>query len=132
MRSLLNLSFQPEETVDLWLPVERPSKRVRNCKFIFLFPSQIMCYKGVQWLSGRVLDSSSRDRGFEPHRRHCGVRGPRARHIYHSLVLVQPRMTRPCLTERLSMGRTESNQTSNIILLCCECSKEPSQCCRFF
>ena len=36
---------------------------------------------------------------------------PQARHIYPSLVLVQPRKTRPCLTERLLMGRKESNQT---------------------
>ena len=28
---------------------------------------------GAQWLSGRVLDSRPRGRGFEPHRRHCGV-----------------------------------------------------------
>ena len=33
------------------------------------------------------------------------------RHIYPSLVLVQPRKTCPCLTERLLMGRKESNQT---------------------
>ena len=38
--------------------------------------------------------------------------GPQARHIYPSLVLVQPRKTRPCLTERLLMGRKESNQTN--------------------
>ena len=38
--------------------------------------------------------------------------GPWARHIYPSLVLVQPRNTRPCLTERLMMGRKESNQTN--------------------
>ena len=31
---------------------------------------------------------------------------------YPSLVLVQPRKTRPCLTERLLMGRKESNQTN--------------------
>ena len=30
--------------------------------------------------------------------------------IYPRLVLVQPRKTRPCLTERLLMGRKESNQ----------------------
>ena len=30
---------------------------------------------------------------------------------YPSLVLVQTRKTRPCLTERLLMGRKESNQT---------------------
>ena len=29
--------------------------------------------EGVQWLSGRVLDSRPRGRGFEPHRRHCVV-----------------------------------------------------------
>ena len=34
-------------------------------------------------------------------------------HIYPSLVLVQPRKTRPCLTERLLMGCKESNQTTS-------------------
>ena len=38
--------------------------------------------------------------------------GPWARHIYPSLVLVQPRKTPPCLTERLLMGHKESNQTN--------------------
>ena len=28
---------------------------------------------GAQWLSGRVLDSRQRHRGFKPHRRHCVV-----------------------------------------------------------
>ena len=32
--------------------------------------------------------------------------------IYPSLVLVQPRKTRPCLTEILLMGRKESNQAN--------------------
>ena len=32
--------------------------------------------------------------------------------INPSLVLVQPRKTRPFITERLSMGRKESNQTN--------------------
>ena len=34
------------------------------------------CYpveRGAQWLSGRVLDSRPKGRGFEPHRRHCVV-----------------------------------------------------------
>ena len=39
--------------------------------------------------------------------------GPWARHIYLSLVLVQPRKTHSCLTERLLMGCKESNQTKN-------------------
>ena len=30
-------------------------------------------FKGAQWLSGRVLDSRPKGRGFEPHRRHCVV-----------------------------------------------------------
>ena len=29
--------------------------------------------RGAQWLSGRVLDSRPRGRGFKPHRRHCIV-----------------------------------------------------------
>ena len=33
---------------------------------------------------------------------------------YPSLILVQPRKARPCLTERLLMGRKESNQTNKI------------------
>ena len=37
--------------------------------------------------------------------------GPWARQIYPCLVLVQPRKTCPCLTERLLMGHKESNQT---------------------
>ena len=62
----------------------------------------------TQWLSGRLLDSRPRGRGLEPHRRHCVVV------IYPSLLLVQPRKTRPCLTERLLMGRKESiKQTNN-------------------
>ena len=64
---------------------------------------------GAQWLSGRVLDSRPKGRGFEPHRRHCVV--SLSKNINPSLVLVQPRKTRPFITERLLMGRKESNQT---------------------
>ena len=35
-----------------------------------------------------------------------------ARHIYPSLVRVQPRKIRPCLIERLLVGRKESKQTN--------------------
>ena len=67
--------------------------------------------KGAQCLSGRVLDSRPRDRGFEPHRRHCVV--SLSKNINRpSLVLVQPRKTRPFITERLLMGRKlKSNQS---------------------
>ena len=65
---------------------------------------------GAQWLSGRVLDLRPKGRGFEPHRRHCVV--SLSKNINPSLVLVQPRKTRPFITERLLMGRKESNQTN--------------------
>ena len=74
-----------------------------SCFVIFLFRW------GAQWLSGRVLDSRPKGRGFEPHRRHCVV--SLSKNINPSLVLVQPRKTRPFITERLLMGRKESNQT---------------------
>ena len=65
---------------------------------------------GVQWLSGRVLDSIPNGRGFEPHQRHCDV--SLSKNINPSLELVLPRKTRPFITERLLMGRKESNQTN--------------------
>ena len=71
--------------------------------FFFFF------FLGAQWLSGRVLDSRPKGRGFEPYRRHCVV--SLSKNINPSLVLVQPRKTRPFTTERLLMGRKESNQT---------------------
>ena len=36
-------------------------------------PTTLYLSKGAQWLSGRVLDSRPKGRGFEPHRRHCVV-----------------------------------------------------------
>ena len=71
-------------------------------------------FEGAQWLSGRVLDSRPKGRGFEPHRRHCVV--SLSKNINPSLVLVQPRKTRPFITERLLMGRKESNQTNKQII----------------
>ena len=63
---------------------------------------------GAQWLSGIGLDSRPKGRGFEPHRRHCVV--SLSKNINPSLVPVQPRKTRPFITERLLMGRKESNE----------------------
>ena len=70
-------------------------------------------YKGAQWLSGRVLDARPKGRGFEPYRRHCVL--SLSKNINPSLVLVQPRKTRPFITERLLMGRKKSNQTNKQI-----------------
>ena len=88
--------------------------RSSNKMFIVcgMFSSTI--YLGAQWLSGRVLDSRLRGRGFEPHRRHCVVSF--SKNINPSLVLVQPRKTRPFITERLLMGHKESNQTIKQVL----------------
>ena len=66
---------------------------------------------GAQLLSGRVLDSRPKGRGFEPHRGHCVV--SLSKNINPSLVLVQPRKTCPYITERLLMGRKESNQNKH-------------------
>ena len=63
---------------------------------------------GAQWLSGRVPDSRPRGRRFQPHRRHCVV--SLSKTINPSLVLVQPRKTLPYITERMLMGRKESNK----------------------
>ena len=52
-----------------------------------------------------------RGRGFKPHRRHCVVY--LSKNINPSLVLVQPRKTRPFVTERLFMGRKESINKQN-------------------
>ena len=58
-----------------------------------------------------MLDSRPKGRGFEPHRRHCVV--SLSKNINPSLVLVQPRKTRPFITEILLMGRKESNKQTN-------------------
>ena len=52
---------------------------MENPKLFFLKFNQIWCvsylheWQGAQWLSGRVLDSRPKGRGFESHRRHCVV-----------------------------------------------------------
>ena len=81
----------------------KKESKMRISILIFIYTT------GAQWLSGRVLDSRPKGRGFEPHRRHCVV--SLSKNINPSLVLVHSRKTRPFITERLLMGRKESNQT---------------------
>ena len=57
--------------------------------------------RGVQWLSGRVLDSRAKGRGFDSHLRRCVVY--LSKNINPSLVLVQPMKTHHLITERLLM-----------------------------
>ena len=59
---------------ELWIP---------EMRYYNVFGAMVSCYTswrnspaaalGAQWLSGRVLDSRPKGRGFEPHRRHCAV-----------------------------------------------------------
>ena len=49
-----------------------------------------------------MVECLTQDRGFEPYQRHCVV--SLSKNINPSLVLVQPRKTRPFITERLLMG----------------------------
>ena len=49
-----------------------------------------------------MLDSRPMGRGFEPHRRHCVV--SMSKNINPSLVHVQPRKTRPFITEKIVDG----------------------------
>ena len=46
-----------------------------DCNFFLKspIPPKNLSGMGTQWLSGRVLDSRPRGRGFAPHRRHCVV-----------------------------------------------------------
>ena len=78
----------------------------RNGRFVNL-------YTCLGERSGSVVECLTRDRGAAG----SSLTGVTAlwslsNHIYHSLVLVQPRKTRPCVTERLLMGRKESTQTN--------------------
>ena len=76
-----------------------------------IWVSECRCTKlrlGAQWLSARLETEGPRVQASSASPR-CG---PWARHIYPSLVLVQPRKTRPCLTESLLKGRKELNQTN--------------------
>ena len=73
-----------------------------------LFDNPLLGSAVAQWKSAWLETERLKVRA-SPASLHCG---PWARHIYPSLVLVQPRKTCLCLTERLLMGRKESNQTN--------------------
>ena len=85
--------------------------------------------RGAQRLSGRVLDSKPRGRGFEPHRRHCVV--SLSKNINPSLALVQPRKTRPFVTEILLMGRKKSNQTKQTKMIFGTEAKAQASLCKY-
>ena len=107
LEKYLNLEGFLKKTLKIKSALKSTGKPFKS--FERTLESTIFC-EGGQWLSGRELDS--RPKGLRVRASStslcCGLW---ARHIYPSLVLVQPKKTRPCLTERLLMGRKESNQT---------------------
>ena len=74
---------------------------------------------GAQWLSGRVLDSRPKGRGFEPHRRHCVVVLEQDTFILAEYWFNPGRPSR--ITERLLSGRKESNQNKSIYIYAYKC-----------
>ena len=67
-------------------------------------------HESFQSATVQCLLPRQRSHRFEPHQRHCVV--CLSKNISPSLVLVQPTKTLPFITERLLMGRKESNQTN--------------------
>ena len=60
----------------------------------------------AQWLSGRVLDLRPMGCRFEPQRRHCVVSKTHEDILILALiVLVQPKKSRPDITEKLLSWR---------------------------
>ena len=86
---------------------------IKNFICLFLSGRFTQVLLGAQWLSCRVLFSRPKDCGFK---RHCVV--SLSKNINPSLVLVQPRKTRPYITERLLMGHKESNQRNTGVTVC--------------
>ena len=88
----------------VYIPYIKYHLNVNQCFFI-KNDNYILLHQmhGAQWLSNRVLDSRPKGRGFEPDRRHCTM--SLSKNINPSLVLIQPRKTRPFITERSLMGR---------------------------
>ena len=85
----------------------------KNSRVLFVSLRSLVTKIYTREGSGSVVECLTRDRGAAGSSL-TGVTAlwSWARHIYHSLVLVQPRKTCPCLTERLLMGHKESNQTN--------------------
>ena len=123
-RRLLIFSKSTFSYILSWMPLE--------CQTVWI---QIRpdINSGLIWVhgecSGSVVECLTRGREARVRASPASLRcGPWARHIYPSLVLVQPRKTHPCLTERLLMGHKESHQTkqnkwSGSRLLCRVCYK---------
>ena len=69
----------------------------------------------IRVFTGRLSPRTGGQTNTVTYLRHCVV--SLSKNINPSLVLVQPRKTRPYITEKLLMGRKESNQTNKQKLL---------------
>ena len=58
---------------DLCIKAKARCGSVKQSSLSGLVCSGLHSILGAQWLSGRMLDSIPRGRGFEPQRRHCVV-----------------------------------------------------------
>ena len=98
------LNFEPFEPVRDLMVLNVPTRMKK------------ICLKSGREHSGSVVDCLTRDRGAAG----SSLTGVTAlcslsKTHYPSLVLFQPRKTRPYITERLLMGRKESNQTYKLL-----------------
>ena len=70
----ISLALSQKNEIEKW-----PLRTSVQCTLFIVAPivreglCYVLVFMGAQWLSGRVLDSRPKGRGFEPHRRHCVV-----------------------------------------------------------
>ena len=81
---------------DLCIKAKARCGSVKQSCFSGLVCSGLHIISGAKWLSGRVLYSRPKGRGFEPQRRQCVV--SLSKTYDHSLVLAQSGKTRPYIT----------------------------------
>ena len=93
--------------------VKQKHKQKQNHLLLAVYKVQILWERSGR-VTTRVLASRPRGSGFEPGRRYCVV--SLSKNINPSLVLVQPRKTRPFINERLLMGRKELNLNNYMLL----------------
>ena len=104
--TLLEVYWVSNESIYVYQPLLHIGS---DCNWINTFPA---ITTSVSERSGSVIECLNGDLGAAGSSL-TGVTAlcPWARYIYSSIVLVQPRKTRLYITERLLMGRKESNQT---------------------
>ena len=75
---------------------------------------------GAQWLSGKVLDSRPKGRGFEPHRRHCVVSLSKTHLSLHSIGSTQKDLSR---RKRKIVDWDVNNQIKYVVIVDREVTK---------